>query len=112
VPLVFLDLGSTFVGSREGLKEINLLEQHQSRTFLAERLLVGFETTSSTYTAIITTFIISLCKAALRQSLGRNMGEFKEFASIVLSMAEADGHIFVVVRRSMGQSQQEAVILA
>jgi hypothetical protein len=98
VPLESLGLGSAFAGSRVGLKERDLLGQ--SREFIKWLGPVGSETTSSTYTATIVIFTAGLCKVAWLQSLGQNRGEFREFTSITLSMAEANGHIVVAISKS------------
>jgi hypothetical protein len=62
---------------------------------------VGSVIASSTYTAVIVVSKADLCKVALLRSLGRNRGEFRGFASVELSMAEADGHRVTVVRTSL-----------
>jgi hypothetical protein len=80
VPLESLGLGSAFVGSREGSKERDLLGQ--SRELIKWLEPVGSEITSSAYTATIAISTAGLCKVAWLQSLGRNRGEFTEFASI------------------------------
>jgi hypothetical protein len=98
VPLESLNLGSAFAGSRVGSKERDLLGL--SRELIKWLGQVGSETTSSTYTATIVIFTAGLCKVAWLQSLGRSRGEFREFTSITLSMAEADGHIFIAISKS------------
>jgi hypothetical protein len=80
VPLESLGQGSAFAGSRVGLKERDLLGL--SRELIKLLGPVGSETTSSTYTATIAISRVDLCKVAWLQSLGRNRGEFTEFASI------------------------------
>ena len=98
MPLESPGLGSAFAGSRVGSKERDLLEL--SRELIKWLEPVGSETTSLTYTATIAISRVGLCKVAWLQSLGRNRGEFREFTSITLSMAGADGHIFVAISTS------------
>ena len=75
------------------------------------RLLAEFKKASSTYTIAIAASITGLCKAAQRQSLGRNKDEQRESISAAMSKAEADVHTLTTVRTSKDQLQQLVAIL-
>ena len=95
-----LDQGSAFVGSREGWKVKDLLERGPRSMTLIIGVLVGFKRASSTYIAVVIASRAGLCKVTWLQSLGRNRGGFREFTSVKLSKAGADGHRVVVISTS------------